>query len=77
MYITLKIQIQIQIKIFQGRIQYREAGDLIDCTRMGVGGKAIPPYIDQITDIVSDAQFVILGEYFYSLLINIFYLLLY
>lgn len=26
-------------------------GDLIDCTRMGVGGKAIPPYIDKITDI--------------------------
>ena len=44
---------------------------------MGVGGKAIPPYIDQITDIVSDAQFVILGGYFYSLFINIFYLLLY
>lgn len=44
-----------------GRIQYREAGDYIDCTKMGVGGKAIPPYIDQITDIVSDAEFVILG----------------
>jgi meiotic recombination protein SPO11 len=29
---------------------------------MGVGGKAIPPYIDQITDIVSDAEFVILVE---------------
>lgn len=27
------------------------AGDMIDCTRMGVGGKAIPPYIDKITDI--------------------------
>ena len=27
------------------------SGDLIDCTRMGVGGKAIPPYIDKITDI--------------------------
>lgn len=29
----------------------RLIGDLIDCTRMGVGGKAIPPYIDKITDI--------------------------
>ena len=31
-----------------GRIQFVEAGDPIDCTRMGVGGKAIPPYIDQV-----------------------------
>lgn len=45
-----------------GRIQYLEAGDFIDCTKMGVGGKAIPPYIDKITDIQSDAEFVILVE---------------
>ena len=45
-----------------GRIQYREAGDLIDCTRMGVGGKAIPPYVDKITDMTSDAEFVLLVE---------------
>ncbi len=45
-----------------GRIQYYEAGDYIDCTKMGVGGKAIPPYIDQITDIRSDAEFIILVE---------------
>ena len=32
-----------------GRIQFIEAGDPIDCTRMGVGGKAISPNIDQIT----------------------------
>ena len=25
-----------------GRLQFREDGDLIDCTRMGVTGKAIP-----------------------------------
>jgi hypothetical protein len=29
---------------------------------MGVGGKAIPPYIDRITDITSDAEFIILVE---------------
>lgn len=45
-----------------GRVQFREAGDLIDCTRMGVGGKAIPPYIERITDIESDAQFILLVE---------------
>ena len=29
---------------------------------MGVGGKAIPPYIDRITDISSDAEFIVLVE---------------
>ena len=45
-----------------GRVSFREAGDLIDCTKMGIGGKAIPPYIDQITDIQSDAEFILLVE---------------
>lgn len=45
-----------------GRIQFEEDGDPIDCTRMGVGGKAIPPYIDKITNIRSDAEFVLLVE---------------
>lgn len=30
-----------------GRLSFREDGDLIDCRRMGVGGKAIPPNIDK------------------------------
>ena len=45
-----------------GRIQFTEDGDYIDCTKMGVGGKAIPPYIDKIDDITSDAEFVLLVE---------------
>lgn len=45
-----------------GRIQFEEDGDPIDCTRMGVGGKAIPPYIDKIDNIRSDAEFVLLVE---------------
>lgn len=45
-----------------GRIQFYEDGDLIDCTKMGVGGKAIPPYIDKIQQITSDAEFVLLVE---------------
>lgn len=48
--------------IVVGRVRFRDDGDLIDCTRMGVGGKAIPPYIDRITDIQSDAEFVLLVE---------------
>lgn len=48
--------------IVVGRVTFREAGDLIDCTKMGIGGKAIPPYIDRITDIQSDAKFILLVE---------------
>jgi len=45
-----------------GRLQFSEDGDPIDCTRMGVTGKAIPAYIDKITNIRSDAEFVLLVE---------------
>mmetsp|Transcript_7778 Transcript_7778/g.14665 ORF Transcript_7778/g.14665 Transcript_7778/m.14665 type:complete len:478 (-) Transcript_7778:1830-3263(-) len=45
-----------------GRVSFVEDGDFIDCTKMGVGGKAIPPYVDKITDIQSDAEFVLLVE---------------
>jgi meiotic recombination protein SPO11 len=45
-----------------GSIQFEEDGDVIDCTKMGVGGKAIPPYIDKIENITSDAEFVLLVE---------------
>jgi meiotic recombination protein SPO11 len=31
-----------------GRLTFREDGDFIDCRRMGVGGKAIPPNIDKV-----------------------------
>ena len=31
-----------------GRLTFREDGDLIDCQRMGVGGKAIPPNVDKV-----------------------------
>jgi hypothetical protein len=31
-----------------GRLQFQEDGDPIDCTRMGVGGKAIPPNVDKV-----------------------------
>jgi meiotic recombination protein SPO11 len=45
-----------------GCVSFREDGDLIDCMRMGVGGKAIPPYIDRISEIKSTALFVLLVE---------------
>jgi meiotic recombination protein SPO11 len=45
-----------------GRIQFEEDGDAIDCTKMGVGGKAIPPYVDKIENVISDAEFILLIE---------------
>ncbi|KAL0245941.1 hypothetical protein GEMRC1_007157 [Eukaryota sp. GEM-RC1] len=45
-----------------GRLQYTENGDPIDCSRMGVGGKAIPPFIDQVVNLQSDAKFILLVE---------------
>ncbi|MFX1518768.1 MAG: hypothetical protein ACFFCD_02440 [Promethearchaeota archaeon] len=48
--------------IVVGRISFNESGDFIDCTKMGVGGKAITPMIDQITDLDSDAEFILVVE---------------
>jgi meiotic recombination protein SPO11 len=31
-----------------GRLQFKEDGDDIDCQKMGVGGKAIPPNVDKV-----------------------------
>jgi meiotic recombination protein SPO11 len=45
-----------------GRVTFREDGDMIDCTRMGVGGKAIPPLIDRVADVAGDAEFILLVE---------------
>jgi meiotic recombination protein SPO11 len=39
-----------------GRVSFRDDGDLINCMAMGVGGKAIPPFMDKITDIQSTAK---------------------
>lgn len=32
-----------------GKLTFTEDGDPIDCSRMGVGGKAIPPNVDKVT----------------------------
>ncbi|CAO2824230.1 unnamed protein product [Amaranthus hypochondriacus] len=45
-----------------GRLIFSDNGDMIDCTKMGVGGKAIPPNIDRVGDMNSDALFVLLVE---------------
>ncbi|KMZ61007.1 Type II DNA topoisomerase VI subunit A 2 [Zostera marina] len=45
-----------------GRIVFTDDGDRIDCTKMGVGGKAIPPNIDRVANMESDALFILLVE---------------
>ncbi|CAB4284356.1 unnamed protein product [Prunus armeniaca] len=45
-----------------GRLIFSDNGDLIDCTKMGMGGKAIPPNIDRVGDMQSDALFILLVE---------------
>eukprot|EP00123_Amoebidium_parasiticum_P016491 comp23455_c0_seq1/m.39160 comp23455_c0_seq1/g.39160 ORF comp23455_c0_seq1/g.39160 comp23455_c0_seq1/m.39160 type:complete len:415 (-) comp23455_c0_seq1:121-1365(-) len=45
-----------------GRMKFRDDGDLIDCTKMGVGGKVIPGLIDRVSDISGDAEFILLVE---------------
>ncbi|CAA0829763.1 DNA topoisomerase 6 subunit A [Striga hermonthica] len=45
-----------------GRLIFSDNGDMIDCTKMGIGGKAIPPNIDRVGDMQSDALFILLVE---------------
>ncbi|KAH9735539.1 DNA topoisomerase 6 subunit A [Citrus sinensis] len=45
-----------------GRLIFSDNGDMIDCTKMGMGGKAIPPNIDRVGDMQSDAMFILLVE---------------
>ena len=48
--------------IVVGRLTYDEDGDEINCTKQGIGGKAIPPSIDKVTNMRSDAKFILLVE---------------
>ena len=43
-------------------VAHNEDGDEIDCTKMGIGGKAIPSNIDKVTNFRSEAKFVLLVE---------------
>lgn len=45
-----------------GRLTFQEDGDVINCSKMGVGGKAIPPNVDKVSHIQSDAMFILLVE---------------
>ena len=45
-----------------GKLIYTEDGDEIDCTKMGIGGKAIPSNIDKVDCFRSVAKFVLLVE---------------
>ena len=45
-----------------GRVTIRDGGDIIDLTKMGTGGWAVTPFLDQLEIVESDAEFVILSE---------------
>ena len=45
-----------------GRLTFREGRDIIDCTKMGTGGKAITPLIDTVEILDSDAEFILVVE---------------
>ena len=48
--------------IVVGRLIFDDDGDTIDCTKMGVGGKAIPPSVDRVTNVRGDAEFILITE---------------
>ncbi|MFW9959902.1 MAG: helix-hairpin-helix domain-containing protein [Candidatus Thorarchaeota archaeon] len=45
-----------------GRVVIRDGGDLIDLTKMGTGGWAVTPFLDQLEIVESDAEFILLSE---------------
>ena len=45
-----------------GRVSYMDNGDLIDCTRQGSSGKNVNPMQDHISDLESDAEFILVVE---------------
>jgi meiotic recombination protein SPO11 len=45
-----------------GRVTIRDGGDVIDLTKMGTGGWAVTPFLDQLEIIESDAEFILLSE---------------
>lgn len=45
-----------------GRLTFQEGGDEINCRKMGNGGKSITPMIDTISNIESDAEFILVIE---------------
>ncbi len=45
-----------------GRVVIRDGGDLIDLTKMGTGGWAVTPFLDQLEIVESDAEFILMAE---------------
>eukprot|EP00983_Pelagomonas_calceolata_P087720 1157016-Pelagomonas_calceolata.AAC.9 len=44
-----------------GRLTFVEDGDLINCSKMGVGGKAIPPNIDKVRECEEGPAWRVVG----------------
>jgi len=45
-----------------GRVSYLDNGDLIDCAKQGSSGKNVNPMQDHVTDLESDAEFILVVE---------------
>ncbi|MGY5876565.1 MAG: helix-hairpin-helix domain-containing protein [Candidatus Thorarchaeota archaeon] len=45
-----------------GRVVIRDGGDRIDLTKMGTGGWAITPFLEQVEILESDAEYILLSE---------------
>lgn len=45
-----------------GRVTIRDGGDVIDLTKMGTGGWAVTPFLDQLEIVESDAEFILVSE---------------
>ncbi|MFW9907265.1 MAG: helix-hairpin-helix domain-containing protein [Candidatus Thorarchaeota archaeon] len=45
-----------------GRVVIRDGGDTIDLTKMGTGGWAVTPFLDQLEILESDAEFILVSE---------------
>ncbi|XP_057444101.1 DNA topoisomerase 6 subunit A-like [Lotus japonicus] len=45
-----------------GNLCFKEDGDLVDCAKLGLSGKSIPYHMAKVTDLESDALFILLVE---------------
>ncbi len=48
---TVRAVVASEKGVVVGRLTFVEDGDLINCSKMGVGGKAIPPNIDKVCGV--------------------------
>ena len=53
-----------------GKVRFEEDGDIIDCTKMGTGGKAIPANTDKVFRHKTNVRYIGIYCFYYWLLDN-------